>query len=118
MDKEVLAELKLLVTDLTKNASRLHSETINNTEKQTPEVSIGINELYSQYTALKLFLSIYREYEHYEISSLISFFEKYYHELKETFINNDRNTSWLISVYDNFNTQSEIVVKMLDSAME
>ncbi|CYU26206.1 TPA: hypothetical protein U1B14_002048 [Streptococcus suis] len=114
MDNEVLAELKILVIDLKNATSKLHSELINNTEKQTAEVSIGINELYSQYTALKLFLSIYREYGHYEITSLISFFERYYHELKSTFIHNDRNTSWLVSEHNNFDKQAEIVIRMLD----
>lgn len=117
MDNEILAELRLLVVDLREKTSGLHSVLVNNTEKQTLEVSISLNELHNQYTALKLFLSIYREYGHYEITSLISFFEKYYHELKSTYIHNDRNTSWLVSEYNNFDEQAEIVVKMLTSAM-
>lgn len=102
LENEMYAQTKLLIEQvLTKNVAEI------------PIIEFRLSEIFSLKCTLDLYLRINYDYQHYELSSLLTFWEKTFHELKEVIAEDDSNTSWLHSQFENYSGQHEIVDKMV-----
>lgn len=113
MDKYRLSEFLDNCTELFQKTNTLYRKTISNPGNPSPIVSVYLSEIYTLSEKAKLFLTLNEELTHYEITSLLSFFDRVYFELKKVIETRDRNTSWLYSEFENYKKQHEIVERML-----
>lgn len=113
MDKYKIGEFLNGCIELFQKTNALYRTTISNPETPSPIVSVYLSEIYTLSEKLKLFLTLNEELTHYEITSLLSFFDRVYSELKEVIETRDRNTSWLYSEFENYKKQHDIVERML-----
>lgn len=106
-------ELINLETDLFEKTKFLYNDLIENSDKNINLVQFRLSEIFTLKQTLDLYLKIKFELQSYEITSLLSFWDDTFHEMKEVVADNDSNTSWMYSRFDNFKGQHEIVDSML-----
>ncbi len=110
-------ELYNLIADLFEKTNILHESLISNTDKQNLMYYVQLSEIFTISENIKLYLSINEELNHYELSSLIQFWGETYFQMKLVIKDNDSNTSWLSSRFNNYKGQNEIVLHMLKTTM-
>ncbi|NUU52627.1 hypothetical protein HP548_00690 [Paenibacillus taichungensis] len=113
IDKYKVASLLGYVTDLFDKTNRLVNTTFEKPENPSPLVATSLSEIFALCEKAKLYVDLNEEIAHYEISSLFTFFDRAYFQLKEVIEKKDRNTSWLHSTFESYKSQHEIVVQML-----
>lgn len=110
-----MSEMSNLEAELFNKTKYLYSDLMDAEDKRVPIVDFRLSEIHTLKRSLQLYLSLNEEFNHYEITSLLSFWEKAFIEIKDVVANNDRNTSWLYSSYESYKNQHEIVEEMLSS---
>lgn len=93
----------------------LSDEIFNDGVHSVELIELRLSEIYCLFNTARLFMSIKGHLAHYEISSLLSFWEQAYLQMYLVAHDNDKNTSWMHSEISNFSKQYEIVEKMLTS---
>lgn len=116
MDKFKLGVLQGYLVELFDKTNILYNTTSEDPEKQSMIVTVHLAEIFTLRRTADLFLTMNEDLEHYEITSLFSFFDRVYFELKKVIEKKDTNTSWLYSEFENYKDQHEIVIQMLQSA--
>lgn len=108
----VTSEIYSLLTELHQKTVKLYQDINESQLKPTPGVILGLSEVFSLYSTSKMFLSIHYNYSHYEITSLISYFEKTYDEMECIAKDSDSiDHSQLISEFENFSDQFNDFIK-------
>lgn len=115
-EKSIFAELINLENELYNHTKYLVNQVSVEDLTEIPIIEFRLSELLILKSNLDLFLKINSDYQHYEFTSLISFWEDSFHELKEVIEDDDSNTSWMIERFDNYSKQHDIVDKMIRSA--
>lgn len=105
------------LTDLFNKTDRLVDDTNENPEKWSPLVVLQLAEIFTIRENAKLYVLLNEELEHYQVTSLFSFFDQVYFEIKQVIEKTDTNTSWMCSEFDNYKEQHEIVIRMINSAL-
>lgn len=108
-------EMSNLEAELFNKTKHLYNNLMEAEDKILPIVDFRLSEIHTLKRSLQLYLSLNEEFSHYEITSLLSFWENAFVELKDVVANNDRNTSWLYSSFESYKNQHEIVASMLSS---
>ncbi|EDN8810078.1 hypothetical protein GJW58_12455 [Listeria monocytogenes] len=109
-------ELLNFIIELNEKSSYLFQEISKKGVTEVTLLELKLSEIHSIYWATKTFCSI-RDIGHYQITTLFSFWENFYQELKSTSSELDSNTSWLASVFKEYDGQHEIVLNMLKDDM-
>ncbi|MFJ8100265.1 hypothetical protein [Lysinibacillus sp. NPDC096212] len=104
--------------NLYKKTKSLSDEIFNEDVDSIKLVELRLSEIYSLFNTAKLFLSVKGDLNHYEISSLLSFWERAYFQMYLVVRDNDQNTSWMHSEVENYLGQHAIVESMLDSKIK
>lgn len=94
-----IIELKKLFDELFNKSKLIHNKLMKSTNKSEAISQIDIFELYSSYSNIKVFFAIETGLQHHELFDTLQAFIAFYNEAKETYIENDRNTSWLDSTF-------------------
>lgn len=112
-DKYEIGELRNLENDLFFKTSLLFDglNTDDTTSIDLPE--FRLSEIFSLKTSLDLFLKVKPDYQHYELTSLLTYWDNAFHEIKSVIKDNDDNVSWMNSEFNNYKDQHEIVDTML-----
>lgn len=113
MDKYKISELLGYCIEIFEKTNILYNKTVSNPKNPSPIVCVHLSEIFTLSEKAKLYVALNEELEHYEITSLFSFFDRAYFQLKKVIEDRDQNTSWLNSEFDNYRGQHEIVVRML-----
>ncbi|EGO2586806.1 hypothetical protein IHC39_002748 [Enterococcus faecalis] len=102
-----------LETDLYLKTKLLYKEMTTTDISDIPIIDFRLSEIYSLRDKLDLFLKIKFELQHYELTSLISFWDRTFQEMKEIVENGDSNKSYLVGEFENYQDEHEIVDEML-----
>ncbi|HEM9634209.1 TPA: hypothetical protein U3L57_000112 [Streptococcus agalactiae] len=92
-------ELKNLFTELYSKSKFIHDKLMRSNNKIDAISQIDIFELYSTYSSIKIFFAIEITLQHHELSEVLQDFVVFYNEVKDIYLENDRNTSWLDSAF-------------------
>lgn len=111
-EKYFVGELINLESDLAEKTKFLFEDLIDSSDKRVQLGEFRLAEINSLKDKLDIFLKIRPELQHSELFSLISFWERAFHEMKSVFAENDNNTSWMSSEYRNYQEQHVIVDEM------
>ena len=112
-EKYFVGELINLESDLAEKTKFLFEDLMDNSDKRIQLGEFRLAEVNSLKDKLDLFLKIKPEQQHTELLSLISFWERTFREMKNVFEENDSNTSWMSSEYNNYQAQHVIVDEMI-----
>lgn len=82
---------------------------------EIPIIDFRCAEILSLKNNLALFISIRYELAHYEVTSLTTYWDSLFDEIKNIVKSDDGNTSWLSSRFENYQSQHEIVDEMFRS---
>lgn len=108
---KVFAEMEMALFESTEKLDILLTET-SYSEKILYELELS--KAYSNYVSLKSFILCNSEFEHHEVISLISQWEKLFLQMEEVVKDKEkRNQSWLIGAYDRYHYQHEVVSQMI-----
>lgn len=112
-DKYLFGELINIEMDFYQATDILVSELLSYGVRDMQMLELRCSEILTLRHKLDLFLILQNELGHYQITSLISFWDSLFHEIKTLSEEKSRNTSWLSSQFNNFKDQHNIVIKML-----
>lgn len=117
-EKIIYGELINLENDLYNRTKTLVNLVSTKDISEIPIIEFRLSELFTLKSNLDVFLKINYDYSHYEFTSLISFWEEAFHELKSKIEKNDPNTSWLLERYNNYSEQHNIVDRMIRDVLD
>ncbi|MDN5624885.1 hypothetical protein RO490_07530 [Lactococcus petauri] len=112
-DKYLLSEFLGVENDFYANTENLVEQLMEFGTSEIPMLEFRCSEIFTLRHKLDLFMTIKSDFYHYEIASLISFWDSLFIQIKEIVTENGRNTSWLSSKFENFKGQHEIVDLMV-----
>lgn len=118
MDKHKVGTLLTYFTDLFDKTKVLYDATSDKPESPSSLAGLYLSEIFTVKENARLYLAINVDLDHYEFSSLFSFFDQAYFEMKRVIERRDQNTSWMYSEYENYKGQHEIVIRMLRDFLE
>jgi hypothetical protein len=96
----------------------LGDEIINNGIESIKLVDLRLSEIYSLYNTANLYLSIKGDLHHYEITSLLSFWNETYIGMYLVAREDLQNTSYMSDKFQNYLAQYDIVEHMLKSKIQ
>lgn len=112
-------------SELYEHLANLHEKTQNLCDEIFKEgvasvklIDLRLAEVFSLHSIAKVYLSVESDLYHYEISSLLSFWDKAYFQMYLVARDNDLNTSWMYSEVQNYLGQYEIVERMVKSRIQ
>lgn len=114
-DKYFNGEFINFETELFNKTKSLVQELMKYSTSEISMIDFRCAEIFSLKNKLELFISIRYEFTHYEVTSLVTYWDSLFHEIKEVVESDDSNTSWLSSRFDNYQHQHEIVDEMFRS---
>lgn len=103
-ESELFSKTKMLVEELIKNKI-----------SEIPMIDFRCAEIFSLKSSLELFISIRYEFAHYEVTSLTTYWDSLFQEIKNIVESDGANTSWLTTRLENYQSQHEIVDEMFKS---
>lgn len=113
MDNQII-ELKKLFDELFNKSKLIHTKLMKSTNKSEAISQIDIFELYSSYSNIKVFFAIKPELQRNELFDTLQAFIAFYNEAKETYLENDRNTSWLDSTFRTYEECNKATLLLLN----
>ncbi len=95
-----------------KKTNILFHELTNKDNSEIAMIEFRCSEIFTLKSNLALFISIRYEFANSDISSLLTYWDNLFHEIKSIISNDDRNTSWLSSKFEHYKEQHELVDDM------
>ncbi|MCS8593108.1 hypothetical protein [Enterococcus faecium] len=111
-EKYFVGELINLETDLYIKTENLFKLLSSVSVRKIKLIELHLSEIYSLRNKLDLFIILKPDLQHYELTSLISFWDKTFYEMKKLTEDDDSNTSWMHSRFKNYESQHKIVDQM------
>lgn len=75
---------------------------------------LELSKIYSLYVALKTYMLVNEDISHYEISSLLTYWNEMFIEMESVVSDAEgKNTSWLFGRYEKYLYQHEVVDRMV-----
>lgn len=103
-------------TDLFSHSSSLYKLLVSDVSCENKLFEVYLSELFSLFCKWDYFLKTNPDFEHYEFSSLSSFWTDFYEELKDAILEGDeRSKSHLTKRWETYDYQHKIVDQMLRS---
>lgn len=101
-------------TDLYSHSSLLYELLVGDVSSESMLFDVDLSEVFSLFCKWDYFLKTNPDFEHYEFSSLSSYWTDLYAEFKDVVLDgNDRNTSHLSTRWAPYDYQHKIVDQML-----
>lgn len=119
-DLHEISELYEHLANLNMKTDNLFIEIINDGVESVKLIELRISEIFSLYNSVKVYLSVKSDLSHYEITSLLSFWNEAYLQIYVVAHDdiNNKNISWLQDRFENYSSQYEIVENMLKSKIK
>ncbi|EGP4927259.1 hypothetical protein VD173_001731 [Enterococcus faecium] len=111
-EKYFVGELINLETDLYIKTENLFKLLSSVSVRKIKLIELHLSEIYSLRNKLDLFIILKPDLQHYELTSLISFWDKTFYEMKKLTEDDDSNTSWMHSRFKNYESQHKTVDQM------
>lgn len=123
--KEELVLEQYQVGELYEHLANLHEKTqilcdeiFKNGITSVKLADLRLSEIFSLYNTARLYLSIKEDLQHYEFSSLLTFWNDAYFQIYLVARDSDENTSWMYGKVQNYLGQYEIVEQMLNTKIQ
>lgn len=111
-EKYFVGELINLETDLYIKTENLFKLLSSVSVRKIKLIELHLSEIYSLRNKLDLFIILKPDLQHYELTSLISFWDKTFYEMKKITEDDDSNTIWMHSRFKNYESQHKTVDQM------